>query len=189
MNSYSSARSNVSLRGNMLVAWFADANPPVLWQWTPGETAAGFALRPAAGMTELVKHESGGGAAVVATFPNEQRAARALERLSNALMKQKFDPYGGIGPDRGSIGSTLLRWLGAVAGIVLILCLLAYIAVHMFISTVNNEVIGNLPGVDALNAARASGQLPPSSLPLPGVPQRQQPPKQGEPLDADSILH
>ena len=197
-NNFPGGRTKIKWRGDMLVAWFAEATPPVLWRWQASDISSGFGLKKEDGRTELVKHEAATGSTVVAAFANEARAQTALGELSSAMMEGGAGNFSGYGQARSWPG-TVWKWLSRI---VLTLLLLYFTYGMSRIMTFLNDPIGNV--TDQLNAARAqSPDAVPQFAPQQGQLQApgQQPARspvaapaapangQGKPVDADALFH
>ena len=139
-NSFSGARTKIKWRGDMLVAWFAEATPPVLWRWQPGDISSGFGLKKEDGRTELVKHEAATGSTVVAAFSSEARAQNALAELSGAMMDGGSGGFSGFGQQR-SWPATIWKWLSRI---VLTLLLLYFTYGLTRILSFLNDPVGNV---------------------------------------------
>ena len=191
MSDFSGMRSRVRLRGTMLVAWFADATPPVLWRWSTNDVSAGFGLRNQENRVELLKHEPGVGSSVVAVFANEDRAAVALERLSKVLLEQKPSRASGYAPRSG-----FPRWLGVLCAVLLALIFLGWLIVRLLTSYFNNNLAGLASAPSLPPQAQQVRQQPnfggtiipglPGVIPSAPAPAPAAPPL-GTPVDVDSL--
>ena len=143
-------RTKVSIRGKMLVAWLAEATPPVLWRFVASNITSGFGIRPAEGRVELVQYDGGTQPHVIATFASETSAERALSRLSQALIRYQA-PW-----------KFIAKTFAAVFGVLVLLTLFrVYVQYEMLISHVQGlaSSVGHSPA--------ASGS---PLLALPGTP-------------------
>jgi hypothetical protein len=157
----------------MLVAWFADATPPVLWRWRADEMGAGFGIQRDQDKVSIVKYESGMAPSPVATFANELQASHALSLLSREMLKRESRVL--------KIVKSVLSLLGVVF---LSVCVYAFIRTAVFHANL-------FPGQAANEAAAAAPQAQqavpsmaaPAAMPVP--PPMQSPPE-GSSIDVDS---
>ena len=167
-------RSKAVMRGKTLVAWFAEATPPVLWRFLASDVTGGFGLRSVDGRTELIGHEGGAHPQVIATFTSEASAERALARLSRALLSYK------------ATWKKVLKTLAAI--VILILIIMAYM---LYQKSQTLSALSNLQGLGAGYMPKAAS----SPLMLPGMapqgsaaaaPAPSGPPM-GSPVDVDKF--
>ena len=169
-------RSKAGMRGKMLVVWFAEASPPVLWRFLASDVSGGFGLRPGDGKTELVSYDGAGNPQLIASFTSEASAERALARMSRTLLSYKA-PWKKV--------------VKALTAIIILLLLLLVLPELLQLQTLNAlSSMGNLKG---LQTAGYTGKTATPPLLLPGMasqatkPAAPSGPPQGSPVDVDKF--
>ncbi len=181
-------RSKVAIRGKMLVAWFADATPPVLWRWVVSDVSSGFGLRQADGKFDLVRYDGGVTPMTIATFASIDAAEQALSSLSRTLLSFQA-PW-----------KKIAKWTAIV--VVLLLAIIETIqlnaANHLLREISSMTGAASPAGVPASFASKLPpGSYVPGTLAktvLPALAARQQQAKPatvptGAPVDVDSFYH
>ena len=192
-------RTKIKWRGDMLVAWFAEATPPVLWRWQASDVSAGFGLKKEDGRTELVKHEAATGSTVIAAFANEAHAQNALGQLSDAMMEGSRASASGY-PSAFSRAALVWKW---ISSILLTLVMLYFLYVATIVLGFLKDPVGNAmkaagtsaPGAPAAAAPSAPARVAqpqaqpntPLGFPFAAPPASTSP--MGKPVDADQLFH
>jgi hypothetical protein len=211
INNFSGNRTKIKWRGDMLVAWFADATPPVLWRWQANDISAGFGLKKEDKRTELVKHEAATGSTLIAAFPTEAQAQSALSMLSETMMVSETGTTGRTASSKWP--GLIWKWISSII-VALFLIFFAYVAMRILIFF--NDPVGAVMKTTSAASTSAASTSPPeqgvrqsqvqqpqaqqpqtNNLPFPfGTPVQPAqhpaaapPSTMGKPLDADELFH